>query len=659
MSEATLVAWSAAPASAGLLALFLWRGRMPGRLYLDALAIGLALGAAVAVALAPFDLRTNPLRLSPQTLAFVFAALPEEGVKLLGAAAFLRPHYLARDRRDVVFAAGALSLGFAALENLFYLANAGSGWAPLAFERALTATPFHVFTGLAAGFAIARRPSLATALLAWLGLAAVHGAYDFAVFASAPGAAPEAFRRAASVLGLTPGVALRALLCVAEATAAALAGAAAIAASRAPRAALGGGLSRALASRLLGRLIGVILAGGAVVALGAGALTAIMLESADLFLRAAAYAIMPLALGVMFIAAPAPRAPPAASRRPRAWAGAGVAAALAVAAAAWTWAPAQWRLLNALRFEARGARFVAHADYGRAIEAYGEALAIEPGRVEVLSKRAEAFAASNRYDSALADLDAALRAAPGTLALYVQRAELNRRRDDPGAAARDLDAALQRKPGDPELLALRAQARLGAGDAQGADDDLAEARGKAPGAAVVRHVSAASEVAAGDLDAALRDLNAALHDNAADAEAAFQRGRVWLYKREAERARDDFIRADTAPPSLYPALWRFLAEARLRRDGGPELRRRLVTAPEKWPAPVARMLLGELSSEAARAAAADKGERCEADFYFAMSRLSDDPAETGAARLRAVVEECPTAFIEREGAKAELRRLAP
>ena len=330
--------------------------------------------------------------------------------------------------------------------------------------------------GWPAGLPSRGAPSLPIALLAWLGLAAIHGGYDFAVFASAPGAprrrrfdAPRILRR------VSPGVALRALLRAAETTAAALAGAAAIAASRAPRAAPRGRLSRALGSRLLGRLIGVTLAGGAVVALGAGRSPRSCSESADLFLRAAAYAVMPLALGVMFIATPAAQAP-ASPRSRRAWAGVGVAAALALAAAAWTWGPAQWRLLDALRFEARGVRFAAHADYGRAIEAYGEALAIEPGRVEVLSKRAEAYAASNRYDAALADLDVALRAAPATLALYIQRAELNRRRNDPGAAARDLDAALQRKPGDAELLALRAQARLEAGDAQGADDDLAEAR---------------------------------------------------------------------------------------------------------------------------------------------------------------------------------------
>src|SRR6185437_5621838 len=103
-----------------------------GRLYVDALAIGLTLGAAVAVALAPFDLRANPLHFSAQTMAFLFAGLPEEGVKLVGVAAFLRRHYLARRRRDVVFAAGVLSLAFAALEDVFYIGAAGAGWTTLA-----------------------------------------------------------------------------------------------------------------------------------------------------------------------------------------------------------------------------------------------------------------------------------------------------------------------------------------------------------------------------------------------------------------------------------------------------------------------------------------------------------------------------------------------
>ena len=200
--------------------------------------------------------------------------MPEEGVKLLGAAAFLQPHYLARDRRDVTFAAGALGLGFAALENLFYLANAGSGWAPLAVARAWTATPFHVFTSLAAGFAVARWPALTPRLLAWLALAAIHGAYDVAVFAGPPGATPQAIFRAAAALGVAPVVALRALMCVAEAMAAVLAGAAVVVVSQMPRPAARGGWARMLNGRTLGRLAGSFLTGFGVLALVGWALGA-------------------------------------------------------------------------------------------------------------------------------------------------------------------------------------------------------------------------------------------------------------------------------------------------------------------------------------------------------------------------------------------------
>jgi predicted Zn-dependent protease len=650
-----LIAWGAAAASAGLIALLLARGRLPWRLFLDALAIGLTLGAAVSVALAPFDLRANPLHFSALTLAFGFAGLPEEGVRLLGVSAFLRGHYLARDQRDIVFAAGALSLGFAALENLFYLANAGGGWATLSLARAVTAMPLHLFLGLAAGLVVARLPAgwrgAALGAAAWLVLASIHGVYDFAVFAGAPGAQPEALRRFVAASSVDAATALRALLCAAEA-AAALAGGAAVAAVGWPREAPRGRLGRLVGSRALGWLVGGVLTGGAVVALGVGALAGVMLESADLFLRVAVYAVMPLALGLLFIAGPASREP-----APRAARAAVAAGLVLVAAAAWVWGPGAWRRLEALRFEARAARLTARGDYKAAIDNYGWALAVEPGRIESLSQRAEAYAALKRYDAALADLDAALRMQPGVIALYVQRAEMDQRRNAPADAARDLDAALARKAGDSELLALRAQARLQAGDAKGARDDLVEASRKAPDDAVVRRVYAAWRVDSGDLDGALRELNADLHARPADSVAAFQRGRVWLYKGEPARARADFIRADVKPGFLYPALWRFLAEVQLKQDGAPALRARLAAAKAEWPAPVARMLMGEIDLAAARAAAADEGERCEADFYFAMSRLRADGPEANVARLAAALKECPTGFIEYEGAKAQLRRL--
>jgi lipoprotein NlpI len=271
--------------------------------------------------------------------------------------------------------------------------------------------------------------------------------------------------------------------------------------------------------------------------------------------------------------------------------------------------------------------------------------------------RAAAYSAANRFPAALADLDEALRVAPDNVGLWAQRANVDRQRNDPVACREDYDAALKLKPGEPELLALRGQAKLEAGDAKAAYDDLAEASRKAPDNAVVRRIFAVWDVDAGDVDAALRDLNARLHAEPSDAAAAFQRGRVWLYKGDLVRALADFTRADTDPAFLYPALWRFAARGQLGEDGVAELAERLARARKTWPTPVAEMLIGRLSLDAARARAANEGERCEADFYFALSRSKADSIEESATRLQQALKECPTGFIEYEGAKAELRRM--
>ena len=41
-----------------------------------------------------------------------------------------------------------------------------------------------------------------------------------------------------------------------------------------------------------------------------------------------------------------------------------------------------------------------------------------------------------------------------------------------------------------------------------------------------------------------------------------------------------------------------------------------------------------------------------------MSRLGRDSRQASADRMRAAVKECPSGFIEYEGAKAELRQLS-
>lgn len=576
------------------------------RLSLEAAAAGAALGATISLLFAPFDLLANPMRFAPQTLAFGCAGLPEEALKMLGFAAFLRPHWRARSPRDVMLAAGALALGFAALETLPYVIRDGEG----RVREAVTAAPMQVLWGIAGGYVVARAPAnargVAMGVAAWLGLAALHGVYDFGYFAGKPDAVRfVAFDALIASLGLDASMTLRVLVDGAAA-ASALAAAAALRALPPAPSAIGFG----------GALAATLIAGAFATALyGAGEAYA-----ADAWLPFATglgFALPPFALGVMSRPEGA-----AFSRRQLA-----TAAALAVCAASvatGVWGPAGWRRLDVTRAQSQGAQLYAQRDFERAAGAYGRAVEIMPGNAEPLAQRAAANAAARRYGDALADLDAAL----------------------------TFDAA------NPQWLAQRAQARLETGDSDGAALDLAQARRLAPNDPGIMRMTALRDVDKGDWDAALRQLNARLHDDPGDRLATFQRGRVWFYKGEYARARDDFAAILVADPALYSALWHALAQRLLHESAGDALKARLDGAPPAWPSPVARMLLAAGPRNDARALAANDEERCQADFYFALSRLGVDPSDLTAERLHAVPGECPTRVIEFEGAKAELRRLA-
>src|SRR5688572_7262346 len=69
--------------------------------------------------------------------AVLIAAIPEEAIKFIVLVAVAERHVDARRYQDIVVLALAVGLGFAALENLFYLVAPGD-WPRLAAGRALT-----------------------------------------------------------------------------------------------------------------------------------------------------------------------------------------------------------------------------------------------------------------------------------------------------------------------------------------------------------------------------------------------------------------------------------------------------------------------------------------------------------------------------------------
>ena len=81
----------------------------------------------------------------------------------------------------------------------------------------------------------------------------------------------------------------------------------------------------------------------------------------------------------------------------------------------------------------------------------------------------------------------------------------------------------------------------------------------------------------------------------------------------------------------------------------------------KWPAPVIRLYLGQMTPEAVLAAAADattkKSQVCEANFYSAELSLTKGLKDEATRLFRLAASDCPHGFNEWDAANAELKAL--
>jgi RsiW-degrading membrane proteinase PrsW (M82 family) len=119
--------------------------------------------------------------------ALVVAAIPEETIKFIVLLGPAERHVDASRRQDVVALALAVSLGFATIENLFYVAIL-KDWQFIAAGRAVSAVPGHAIAGLAMGALVLAARLYPTRqalklLLALLVPITLHAAYDFPLLA--------------------------------------------------------------------------------------------------------------------------------------------------------------------------------------------------------------------------------------------------------------------------------------------------------------------------------------------------------------------------------------------------------------------------------------------------------------------------------------------
>lgn len=112
--------------------------------------------------------------------AVVYAAVPEEALKLAVLLAYVRRQQAFDEPMDGLVYGVAVSLGFATLENILYVRVGGLD---LALVRAFTALPCHATLGAIMGFYVGRATFAPADRLRWLVLAFViptglHALYD-------------------------------------------------------------------------------------------------------------------------------------------------------------------------------------------------------------------------------------------------------------------------------------------------------------------------------------------------------------------------------------------------------------------------------------------------------------------------------------------------
>jgi len=185
-----LIATVVALLPAGMLGAFflaVYRGRLSLELGAEALGLGVVAAMIVAslalLAGHPMMASATPIRAAAFE-ALLVAAVPEELAKFAVLWLFVRRHEDCETGGDLFCAAVLVGLGFAGVENVGYVADAGSKWIAAGSLRGILPVPGHAVFGILMGHFLAQmqrgRMSAGAAIALALAVPmAAHALYDF------------------------------------------------------------------------------------------------------------------------------------------------------------------------------------------------------------------------------------------------------------------------------------------------------------------------------------------------------------------------------------------------------------------------------------------------------------------------------------------------
>jgi len=294
---------------------------------------------------------------------------------------------------------------------------------------------------------------------------------------------------------------------------------------------------------------------------------------------------------------------------------------------------------------------------------------VESGRASVqnraagYSNRCWAYSDKGDPDRAITDCNDAIRLDPKLANAYLNRGKAYSDKHDFDRAIADYDQAIRLNPKSSIAYNNRCDGYLDKGDPDRAITDCNEAIRLDPKLTVAYHNRGNAHRNKGDVGSANADYNKAIQLKPKFFQTYLARGLLGLDVGELPKAVADINQASALnPKDPYTALWLDIVNKRSK------LPSRLAEATAqidmtKWPAPVIRLYLGQMTPEAVLAAAADldaskqKSQVCEANFFMGELALQQGRKDEATRLFRIADEGCPKDSFQLTAASAELKAL--
>ena len=318
-------------------------------------------------------------------------------------------------------------------------------------------------------------------------------------------------------------------------------------------------------------------------------------------------------------------------------------------------------------YKNRGSAYESKGQYELAIKDYTQAIQLGDKDTVLLRRRGDSYFDLGQYDRAIQDFDEAIRKDPADAFSFRDRGDAYGAKGEYDRALQDLDQAVKLTPWEFNTLQDRAHIYYMKGDLDHAIQDYS---------AAIQNQSAESSVDAlawrgslyfkkGDYDHALQDYNlvARLAPNSASGFSAL--GKInFLLTHTADAAAAFKRSADLDPSDLETVLWLHLARKRLGQDDKEELAQQAAQVDAtRWPAPVLKMYLGQMTASQVLAAASDpdagkeKKQSCDANFFTGEEALMQKQEKAAVSRFQIACNICPKGGALQAVAAAELKLL--